>query len=227
MLALPLFIGFWLWADTASYDLRNLLGLLLIGASIPLYALLRRLPVNIGCSTTTRNGTCLTPLSPAARCLGCGAHTDFGARRYPTERAVRKPISCALAPGFELNQNTSENCCSADGDFSARMVILPPISALRPCSRSNAILLFTEPLNDALVHRFTETTGCTSIFYPPRTYPPIHLAFYSGLCRGARPQASDRKQRHGGARIEPMTQPAQAQGNLRITTQLLRQNQRP
>jgi hypothetical protein len=40
-LTLPLFIGTWLWANTASYDLRNLLGLLLISAFIPLYALAR------------------------------------------------------------------------------------------------------------------------------------------------------------------------------------------
>ena len=40
-LALPLAIGFWLWANTASYDLRNLLGLLLISAFIAVYAATR------------------------------------------------------------------------------------------------------------------------------------------------------------------------------------------
>ena len=41
-LTLPLGVGFWLWANTASYDLRNALGLLLICAFIPLYAMARR-----------------------------------------------------------------------------------------------------------------------------------------------------------------------------------------
>ena len=40
-LALPLAIGFWLWANTASYDARNVLGLVLISAFIPLHALAR------------------------------------------------------------------------------------------------------------------------------------------------------------------------------------------
>src|SRR5258705_6357697 len=40
---------------------------------------------------------------------------------------------------------------------------------------------------------------------PARTYSSIHLAFYSSLCRGARPEEDDRGQRHGVARIEPMT----------------------
>ena len=37
-LALPMAISFFAWANTASYDLRNILGLLLISAFIPLYA---------------------------------------------------------------------------------------------------------------------------------------------------------------------------------------------
>src|SRR6266446_1983628 len=40
---------------------------------------------------------------------------------------------------------------------------------------------------------------------PARTYSSIHLAFYSGLCRGAGAEEDDRGQRHGVARIEPMT----------------------
>ena len=39
--ALPLLVGFGVWASTASYDLRNLLGFLLISAFVPLYALAR------------------------------------------------------------------------------------------------------------------------------------------------------------------------------------------
>ncbi len=48
------------------------------------------------------------------------------------------------------------------------------ISALRPFRGQMRFFFFTEPLNDAMVNRFNETTGCTSIFYPPeRTHPSI------------------------------------------------------
>ena len=40
-LALPLAAGILLWANTASYDLRNVLGLLMISAFVPLYAIAR------------------------------------------------------------------------------------------------------------------------------------------------------------------------------------------
>ena len=41
-LTLPLGAGLWLWANTASYDLRNILGFLLITAFIPHFAVARR-----------------------------------------------------------------------------------------------------------------------------------------------------------------------------------------
>ncbi len=41
-LALPLYAGIWLWANTAAYDLRNVLGFLLMSAFIPLYAAAHR-----------------------------------------------------------------------------------------------------------------------------------------------------------------------------------------
>ena len=40
-LALPLLVGILVWANTASYDLRNILGLILTSACIPLYAAAR------------------------------------------------------------------------------------------------------------------------------------------------------------------------------------------
>lgn len=41
-LALPLFVGFGIWAYFASYDVRNCMGLVLIAALIPIEALVRR-----------------------------------------------------------------------------------------------------------------------------------------------------------------------------------------
>ena len=41
-LALPLFVGIWIWADRTSYDMRNGIALVLIAALIPVDALARR-----------------------------------------------------------------------------------------------------------------------------------------------------------------------------------------
>src|SRR5947208_13988505 len=62
---------------------------------------------------------------------------------------------------------------------------------------------------------------------PARTYSSIHLAFYSVLCRGAGAEEDDRGQRHGVARIEPMTRSGASSGKLADHDAILRQNQRP
>jgi len=171
-LALPLFIGFWLWADTASYDLRNLLGLLLIGASIPLYALLRRLPVK---SVAANNPQWNVPDAAVAGGLAALAVAlTLTLAQDDTQLKERFATDqLRVGPGFELNQNIAKLLQRGCVIFSADGYIAT-ISALRPFRGQMRFFFFTEPLNDAMVNRFNETTGCTSIFYPPeRTHPSI------------------------------------------------------
>jgi hypothetical protein len=76
-------------------------------------------------------------------------------------------------PGLELNQGIAKLLQRGCVIFSADGYIAT-ISALQPFRDQMRFFFFTEPLNDALVKRFNETTGCTSIFYPPeRTHPSI------------------------------------------------------
>jgi hypothetical protein len=177
-LALPLFIGFWLWADTASYDLRNLLGLLLISASIPLYALARRLPVKSAAASNPRWNV------PDAADAGGLAAMAVGLTLTLAQNDTQLKERFATdqlrgGPGFELNQSIAKLLQRGCAIFSADGYIAT-ISALQPFRSQMRFFFFTEPLNDALVNRFNETTGCTSIFYPPeRTHPSI-LRFIAG-----------------------------------------------
>ncbi len=171
-LALPLFIGFWLWVDTASYDLRNLLGLLLISASIPLYALLRRWPVKSVAASKPRwtvpDGAVAGGLAAMAVALTLTLAQDDNRlkERFATDQLRG-------GDGFELNQSIAKLLQRGCAIFSADGYIAT-ISALQPFRGQMRFFFFTEPLNDALVNRFNETTGCTSIFYPPeRTHPSI------------------------------------------------------
>ena len=171
-LALPLFIGFWLWANTASYDLRNLLGLLLISASIPLYALARRWPVKSAAASkprwTVRDGAVAGGLAAMAVALTLTLAQDDAhlKERFATDQLRG-------GPGFELNQSIAKLLHRGCAIFSADGYIAT-ISALQPFRGQMRFFFFTEPLNEALVNRFNETAGCTSIFYPPeRTHPSI------------------------------------------------------
>ena len=171
-LALPLFIGFWLWANTASYDLRNLLGLLLISASIPLYALARRWPVKSAEASKPRwtvpDGAVAGGLAAMAVALTLTLAQDDAhlKERFATDQLRG-------GPGFELNQSIAKLLHRGCAIFSADGYIAT-ISALQPFRSQMRFFFFTEPLNEALVNRFNETAGCTSIFYPPeRTHPSI------------------------------------------------------
>ena len=171
-LALPLFIGFWLWANTASYDLRNLLGLLLISASIPLYALARRWPVKSAAASKPRwtvpDGAVAGGLAAMAVALTLTLAQDDAhlKERFATDQLRG-------GPGFELNQSIAKLLHRGCAIFSADGYIAT-ISALQPFRGQMRFFFFTEPLNEALVNRFNETAGCTSIFYPPeRTHPSI------------------------------------------------------
>ena len=177
-LALPLFIGFWLWADTASYDLRNLLGLLLISASIPLYALARRLPVNPAAASQPRWNVPDTAVAGGLAAMAV-ALTLTLAQNDTQLKARFATDQLRAGPGFELNQSIAKLLQRGCAIFSADGYIAT-ISALQPLRSQMRFFFFTEPLNDALVNRFNETTGCTSIFYPPeRTHPSI-LRFIAG-----------------------------------------------
>jgi hypothetical protein len=142
-LALPLFIGFWLWANTASYDLRNLLGLLLISASIPLYALARRLPVKSAAASKSRWSV---PDSAVAGGLAAMAVALTLTLAQGDAQLKARFATDQLRGGdeFELNQSIAKLLQRGCVIFSADGYIAT-ISALQPFRGQMRFFFFTEP----------------------------------------------------------------------------------
>jgi hypothetical protein len=178
-LALPLWIGFWLWADTASYDLRNLLGLLLISAFIPVHAVTRRfLGTSVARTKTSvartelrwvvSDGAVILLLAGlvVGMTLGVAQSDDRLNARFANDQ-LRVP------PGIELHQGIAQLLARGCTVFSADAFPLT-ISALQPYRDRIQFFFFTEPLNDALADRFNKTSGCVGVYYPPdRTHPSM------------------------------------------------------
>ena len=144
----------------------------MISASIPLYALARRWPMKSVAASKPRwsvpDGAVAGGLAAMAVALTLTlAQGDAHLKaRFATDQLRG-------GDGFELNQSIAKLLQQGCVIFSADGYIAT-ISALQPFRGQMRFFFFTEPLNDALVNRFNETTGCTSIFYPPeRTHPSI------------------------------------------------------
>jgi hypothetical protein len=171
-LTLPLLAGFWLWADTASYDLRNLLGLLLISAFIPLYALARHFMTTRAPSNERRWSVPDATIAAcvAIFCVGLTlplAQGDTGLK----QRFANEQLSKGF--GFEVNQNIEKllvrGCMilSADGYIST-------ISAFQRFRDQMDFFHYNLPLTDLLAKQIHQSTGCTAILYPPSaTHPSI------------------------------------------------------
>ncbi len=172
-LALPLLVGFGLWANTASYDLRNLLGLLLISAFIPVHALMRAFMT----ATRVFPGEARWRVADAAVALGLAilsvgltlplAKGDAELK----QRFANDQLGRGL--GLELNRNIEtllvRGCTvfSADGHINT-------IAAFAPYRDQMRFFYFTEPMTELLKAQFEQSKGCTAICYPPdRTHPSI------------------------------------------------------
>jgi hypothetical protein len=188
--ALPLFIGFGLWANTASYDLRNILGLLMISAFIPLYALARAFVIARISSNEARwivpDG--IVAIGLAVLSVGLTlAQGDKELKQRFADEQLQKGF------GFELNKNIEKLLLRGCTIFSADAYIYT-ISAFQPFLSQLRFFHYTQPLNDLLVKPFNESTGCTSIFYPPSITHPSILSFIDTYtkARGFAKVAEDR-----------------------------------
>jgi hypothetical protein len=180
-LALPLLIGSWLWANTASYDLRNLLGLLLISAFIPVYAAIRALP-----TTRVSPGERQWSVSDGGVAIGLAilsvglTLTLAQGDKELKQRFANDQLRGGL--GFEMNQAIGQLLVRGCRVFSTDGYIAT-IAAFQPFRSQVQFFHFTEPLTDALAKQLPESTGCTSILYPPdRTHPSI-LSFVAAYIK--------------------------------------------
>ncbi len=172
-LALPLLIGFAVWANTASYDLRNLLGLLLISACVPVYAAMRAFVTVTKVPSKEprwRFADGAVALSLAVLSLGLTlplAKSDTELKR----RFADDQFGRGMGP--ELNRKIEELLVRGCTIFSADPYIMT-IAAFRPYQQRIQGFFFSEPLTDQMKQQLDEPRGCTSICYPPaRTHPSI------------------------------------------------------
>jgi hypothetical protein len=171
-LALPLGAGFWLWANTASYDLRNLLGLLLISAFIPLYAVARRFVTTQVAPGErrwrVRDGAVAAGV--AVLCVILTLPLALSDEKLK-QRFADEQLSKGL--GIELNRPIGELLARGCTIYSADGYI-HTVSVFQPYRQQMQFFHFTEPLTDLLAKQLNESSGCTSIMYPPsRTHPSI------------------------------------------------------
>ena len=180
-LALPLGAGLWLWANTASYDLRNLLGLLLITAFIPLYAVARRL-------ITTRNATAerqwhirdvAVAAGVAVLCvaltLPLALNDEKLKQRFAHEQMIR-------GYGIEINQNVEKLLVRGCKVFSVDAYITT-ITGFQKFLPQIQFFHVADPLPDQVAQQIDESAGCTGILYPPGSTRPSILDFIAAQTR--------------------------------------------
>jgi hypothetical protein len=178
-LVLPLAAGFWLWADTASYDLRNVLGLLLISAFIPFFAVARRFAtapdapgerqwrIRDGAVATVVAILCVILTLPLA--LG----DEKLKQRFATEQMIR-------GLGLKINENVEKLLARGCTVFSNDAYIMT-ISAFQKFRDQIRFFHVVEPLTDQLVQQMAKPAGCAGILYPPHLTHPSALNMISAL----------------------------------------------
>lgn len=174
-LALPLLAGFGLWANTASYDLRNLLGLVLISAFIPLYTLARRfttagIPSNER-RWNVRDGAVAAGL--AAACLVLTLPLALGDEKLK-QRFDKEQLSRGF--GLEINQSIERLLVRGCTVFTADGY-LSTISTFQRFINQIPFYHLADPLTDAMTKQTEQSTGCIGIFYPTENVHPSVLRF--------------------------------------------------
>jgi hypothetical protein len=177
-LAVPLLAGFAAWASMLSYDLRNLLGFLLISAFVPLFALARSFaPARVlssGRQWSVPDGAAAFGL--VVLCVGLTLSLAQGDKelkqRFATEQLAK---AAGLKTNQQIEQLLVRGCTIFDADN-----YLHTIDAFDRFQDKSLIFFFsTLPLTDGLVDDVNRASGCTGFFYPPdRTHPSI-LSFIS------------------------------------------------
>jgi hypothetical protein len=176
-LALPLLAGSAFWATVASYDLRNLIGLLLIAIYIPLFALARAYAPTMVFHNARQwrvsDGAVAAGL--AVLCVGLTsslAKRDKElAQRFATEQLTK-------GAGLQINQKVEQLLVRGCTIFNADDYLYT-ISAFERFRNQMPSFHFEAPLTDGLVRQVNEASGCTSFFYPPERSHASIVGFIS------------------------------------------------
>ncbi len=166
-LALPLGAGLWLWANTASYDLRNLLGLLLIAAFIPLFAVARQLATARDASGERRwqvrdlTVAAVVAVLCVVLTLPLALSDEKLKQRFAHEQMIH-------GYGIEINRNAEKVLARGCKLFSVDGYITT-IAGFQKFLPQIQFFHVADPLSDQLAQQIGESAGCTGILYPPRT----------------------------------------------------------
>jgi hypothetical protein len=163
------------WANTAAYDLRNVLGLLMISAFIPLHAIARA--KGLAPTAPDRAGWRIFDAGVAAALavmmIGLTLTLATGDRQFK-ERFANDQLRSGS--GIEFNRKIGKLLARGCTIFSATGYIMM-ISAFEPFRDQMRFFFFTQPLDQPLTDEFNAVTGCSSIFYPPSLTHPSILNF--------------------------------------------------
>jgi hypothetical protein len=171
-LALPLIAGTLFWAGVVSYDLRNLIGILLISAFIPLFTLARALAPTMSFHSVRQWKVSDGAVAAGLAVLLVGMSLSLMksdkelAQRFATEQLGK-------GAGLEINQKIEQLLVRGCTIFNADDYLYT-ISAFERFKDKMLPFHFEAPLTDGLVDQVNQASGCTSFFYPPdRTHPSI------------------------------------------------------
>jgi hypothetical protein len=180
--SLPLLACVTVWALTASYDLRNLLGFLLIGAYIPVFALARAYAPRWEAwrprsSWSPADGVVAATLAVlffvATAPLAQG--DESLRQRFTTEQLSK---SAGLEVNREIQKLLDRGCTIFNADNYLHTIV-----AFDPFESRILFFFSGEQLNDQLTAQVRNATGCAAFFYPPeRTHLSI-LDFISSTAR--------------------------------------------
>ena len=177
-LALPLFVGAWIWVDRVSYDLRNSMGLVLIAAVIPVDALARRFIKGdagaFGRKWMLGDTTVAACALVAWRWLHCRWR-----RQTSNWRRNSRPSSFGSAPA-RPSMRRWRGICVRDDLFTTTKYPYT-VASFQPYRSQLHYLLYTLPIGDdtsanAGVRKygmdqqrdFENAQGCRPLFSPPR-----------------------------------------------------------
>lgn len=171
-LALPLIAGALFWAGVLSYDLRNLIGILLISAFIPLFALARafapRMIFHSARQWKVSDGAVAAGLAVllVGMSLSLMKSDKELAQRFATEQLSK-------GAGLQINQKIEQLLVRGCTIFNADDYLYT-ISAFGRFRDKMPSFHFEAPLTSGLVEQVDQASGCTSFFYPPdRTHSSI------------------------------------------------------
>jgi hypothetical protein len=170
-LALPMATCFFVWANTASYDLRNILGLLQISAFVPLYAAARAW---FGADLAPNGRRWIVPDGAVVAgwaVLSVGLTLTLALNDQQMKEGFARD-QFSKEPGVEINRNVEQLLNRGCAVFTATSFVMT-IAKFQPFLAQMQFFNFNEPMNAAVLDRLSKTEGCTAMLFPVPSHPEV------------------------------------------------------